>query len=203
MWSPTSDDIPDARVEEYITLAREKYGYTVEQALGMLFWHKNDLEKAAMDLANFTPLRDQWTREDRILFEQAFHFHGKCFHRIRQMLPDKSIADLVRYYYTWKKSRNRLSVMDRQEQHKKEGATGEAAELAHFDESEVEEKVRICDSWSLTHELIWLYAVKNVNIDIPYVRVLILCGAKEMAHSWNPTSESFTKSAIDRHWQLC
>ena len=33
------------------------------------------------------------------MFEQAFQFHGKSFHRIRQMLPDKSIAALVKYYY--------------------------------------------------------------------------------------------------------
>ena len=30
------------------------------------------------------------------------------------MLPDKSIASLVKYYYSWKKTRFRTSVMDRQ-----------------------------------------------------------------------------------------
>ena len=49
-----------------------------------------------------------------MLFEQAFQFHGKSFHRIRQMLPDKSIAALVKYYYSWKKTRTRTSLMDRQ-----------------------------------------------------------------------------------------
>lgn len=52
----------------------------------MLFWHKHDLEKAVVDLANFTPFPDEWTKEDKVLFEQAFQFHGKCFHRIRQMV---------------------------------------------------------------------------------------------------------------------
>lgn len=52
----------------------------------MLFWHKHDLEKAVIDLANFTPFPDEWTLEDKILFEQAFQFHGKCFHRIKQMV---------------------------------------------------------------------------------------------------------------------
>lgn len=142
MWSPMSEDTPDSKIEEYITLARDKYGYTVEQALGMLFWHKHDLEKAALDLANFTPLRDQWSKEDKILFEQAFQFHGKCFHRIRQMLPDKSIADLVKFYYCWKKSRNRLSVMDRQEERKKEGLPGDGGDIGGLDDSELEDKVR-------------------------------------------------------------
>lgn len=73
-------------VEDYITVAKEKYGYNGEQALGMLFWHKHDLERAVMDLANFTPFPDEWTIEDKVLFEQAFQFHGKSFHRIRQMV---------------------------------------------------------------------------------------------------------------------
>ena len=30
------------------------------------------------------------------------------------MLPDKSIAQLVKYYYGWKKTRTRTSLMDRQ-----------------------------------------------------------------------------------------
>ncbi|XP_023949679.1 REST corepressor 1 isoform X2 [Bicyclus anynana] len=111
VWSPTSD-ITDLKLDEYITTAKEKYGYNGEQALGMLFWHKHDLSRASMDLANFTPFPDEWTVEDKVLFEQAFQFHGKSFHRIRQMLPDKSIASLVKYYYSWKKTRTRTSLMD-------------------------------------------------------------------------------------------
>ncbi|CAH2258768.1 jg12536 [Pararge aegeria aegeria] len=111
VWSPTAD-ISDIKLDEYITTAKEKYGYNGEQALGMLFWHKHDLNRASMDLANFTPFPDEWTVEDKVLFEQAFQFHGKSFHRIRQMLPDKSIASLVKYYYSWKKTRARTSLMD-------------------------------------------------------------------------------------------
>jgi hypothetical protein len=85
VWSPARE-IPESKLEEYITLAKENYGYNAEQALGMLFWHKHDLEKAVVDLANFTPFPDEWTKEDKVLFEQAFQFHGKCFHRIRQMV---------------------------------------------------------------------------------------------------------------------
>lgn len=73
-------------VDQYIWLAKDKYGYNAEQALGMLFWHRHDLEKATADLANFTPFPDEWTTEDKVLFEQAFQFHGKSFHRIRQMV---------------------------------------------------------------------------------------------------------------------
>ncbi|XP_061535457.1 REST corepressor 3 isoform X2 [Phycodurus eques] len=113
VWSPYHD-IDDSKLDEYIALAKEKHGYNVEQALGMLFWHKHNIEKSLADLPNFTPFPDEWTVEDKVLFEQAFSFHGKSFHRIQQMLPDKSISSLVKYYYSWKKTRSRTSLMDRQ-----------------------------------------------------------------------------------------
>ncbi|XP_073979539.1 REST corepressor 1-like isoform X2 [Rhodnius prolixus] len=112
VWSPTND-ISDSKLDGYISVAKEKYGYNGEQALGMLFWHKHILQDALNDLPNFTPFPDEWTVEDKVLFEQAFQFHGKSFHRIRQMLPDKSIATLVKHYYSWKKTRCRTSLMDK------------------------------------------------------------------------------------------
>uniref|UniRef100_A0A8C9RHM9 REST corepressor 2 n=1 Tax=Scleropages formosus TaxID=113540 RepID=A0A8C9RHM9_SCLFO len=113
VWSPNVT-VSDAKLDEYILMAKEKHGYNMEQALGMLLWHKHDVEKSLADLANFTPFPDEWTVEDKVLFEQAFSFHGKSFHRIQQMLPDKLISSLVKYYYSWKKTRTRTSVMDRQ-----------------------------------------------------------------------------------------
>ncbi|KAM9717386.1 REST corepressor 2 isoform 1-T2 [Menidia menidia] len=113
VWCPNTQ-LSDAVLDEYILMAKEKHGYNMEQALGMLLWHKHDVERSLADLANFTPFPDEWTVEDKVLFEQAFSFHGKSFHRIQQMLPDKLISSLVKYYYSWKKTRTRTSVMDRQ-----------------------------------------------------------------------------------------
>ncbi|XP_029311060.1 REST corepressor 2 isoform X3 [Cottoperca gobio] len=113
VWCPNVQ-LSDAMLDEYILMAKEKHGYNMEQALGMLLWHKHDVERSLADLANFTPFPDEWTVEDKVLFEQAFSFHGKSFHRIQQMLPDKLISSLVKYYYSWKKTRTRTSVMDRQ-----------------------------------------------------------------------------------------
>lgn len=95
-------------MEEYISVAKDKYGYNGEQALGMLFWHKHDLERAVMDLANFTPFPDEWTMEDKVLFEQAFQFHGKSFHRIRQMV-DKSLPIFNSIYIAIYNMMNRYS----------------------------------------------------------------------------------------------
>ncbi|KAK9534281.1 hypothetical protein VZT92_009336 [Zoarces viviparus] len=120
VWIPSSC-LNQTQLDEYIAIAKEKHGYNMEQALGMLFWHKHNIEKSLADLPNFTPFPDEWTVEDRVLFEQAFSFHGKSFHRIQQMLPDKTMASLVRFYYSWKKSRSKTSLMDRQtRKHKRE-----------------------------------------------------------------------------------
>ncbi|XP_067895065.1 REST corepressor 1 isoform X3 [Heterodontus francisci] len=131
VWSP-NQNVSESKLDEYIAIAKEKHGYNMEQALGMLFWHKHNIEKSLADLPNFTPFPDEWTVEDRVLFEQAFSFHGKTFHRIQQMLPDKSIASLVKFYYSWKKTRTKTSVMDRharkQMKRDKEGSGDEIEE---------------------------------------------------------------------------
>jgi len=44
------------------------------------------MEQALQDLGNFTPHPEEWTVEDKVLFEQAFQFHGKAFDKIRQMV---------------------------------------------------------------------------------------------------------------------
>uniref|UniRef100_A0A3Q4GNV8 REST corepressor 3 n=1 Tax=Neolamprologus brichardi TaxID=32507 RepID=A0A3Q4GNV8_NEOBR len=113
VWSPYHTII-DSKLDEYIAIAKEKHGYNVEQALGMLFWHKHNIEKSLADLPNFTPFPDEWTVEDKVLFEQAFSFHGKSFHRIQQMGTVQTVLSLVKYYYSWKKTRSRTSLMDRQ-----------------------------------------------------------------------------------------
>lgn len=71
-----------------------------------------------------------------------------CCVSIAQQLPDKSIASLVKYYYSWKKTRSRTSVMDRQEKLKtKEGSGAGGAgsengsENGSNEESDSDEKV--------------------------------------------------------------
>ena len=91
-------------VSEFILKAKENHGYDEEQALAMLMWHHHDLDLASQDLPNFRPCPDQWTEEDKVLFEAAFKVQGKSFSRIQEMLPNKSIAALVQYHYLRKKT---------------------------------------------------------------------------------------------------
>jgi len=108
VWSPSQEE--DAKLDKYIHTAIEKHGYNREQALAMLFWHQHDMDRALQDLANFTPVPNEWSMDDKLLFEQAFKIQGKSFKRIQQMLPEKSIGSLVQHYY----GRTRTSLMDMQ-----------------------------------------------------------------------------------------
>lgn len=112
VWCPT-DKISDVKLSNFLHAAKEKFGYKEEQSLGMLLWHQHSLKEAITDLANFMPCPDEWTEKDKIMFEQAFQFHGKNFYGIRSMLPGKTIAQLVKYYYMWKKTRNNKSLIDK------------------------------------------------------------------------------------------
>uniref|UniRef100_A0A336KZC2 CSON001364 protein n=1 Tax=Culicoides sonorensis TaxID=179676 RepID=A0A336KZC2_CULSO len=143
VWAPTSD-LTDHQIDEYVRSAQEKYGYNMEQALGMLYWHGYDIKSALEDLCNFMPYPNEWTQEDEVLFEQAFQFHGKSFNRIRQMLPDKSVGSLVKYYYSWKKTRTKTSVMDRQEQiQAKNGNSDNSSERDSNENSDIDDKTQV------------------------------------------------------------
>lgn len=146
VWAPCAEAL-EVKVDEYLSTAKEKYSYNTEQALGMLFWHRHDVDKALGDLPNFTPFPDEWSVEDKVLFEQAFGFHGKHFFRIRQMLPDKSISQLVKFYYSWKKTRSRTSLMDKQARRLNNihGDSGEEADDSDASDAEAESDTKIAE----------------------------------------------------------
>jgi hypothetical protein len=49
VWSP-HNKIPDHVLDEFLSKAKDKFFYNTEQALGMLSWHKFDLNRAYADL---------------------------------------------------------------------------------------------------------------------------------------------------------
>ena len=113
LWVPASH-LTDLQIDNFVAAAIEKYKYTCEMALGMLFWHRHNLENASADLPNFTPKPDDWSLTDQVRFEQAYSFHGKAFNKIREMMPEKSVPQLVKYYYKWKKTRTQSGMLERQ-----------------------------------------------------------------------------------------
>jgi hypothetical protein len=113
-WKPT-ELISDDDLVDYIDYARGKHRMNEEQALAILQICKYKISTSKLLMDQYTPETDEWTVEEKFLFEQAYKFYGKTFSRIRQMLPEKTIAELVRYYYSWKKTRLHKSLMYKHE----------------------------------------------------------------------------------------
>jgi hypothetical protein len=201
VWSP-ANEIPDNKIEEYVDLANVRYGYNTEQALGMLFWHKHDLEKALVDLGNFTPFPEEWSKEDKVLFEQAFQFHGKCFHRIRQMLPDKSIASLVRYYYSWKKTRHRTSIMDRQEKRKNDGIeNGNDDDLSENSDVEDKDIKRVTGINRIENKDTGYSSSSSSSNGISKLSSLNCQNCKVLCNELKPTTSGSFCSSCFQHWR--
>ena len=47
--------------------AKNDNGYNTEQALGLLFYHKYDVESARRDMGNYAPMDDHdWSHEEKV-----------------------------------------------------------------------------------------------------------------------------------------
>jgi hypothetical protein len=112
LWKP-NESVADEDVDGFLEVARDHYNFSHEQALGLLFWFNYDISNALAELKNYSPFEDEWTIEDKVIFEQAFQKYGKNFQRIRSMLPSKPIGCLVKFYYQWKKEHLQLSMIDK------------------------------------------------------------------------------------------
>ena len=113
-WKPT-DLVSDDELLKYLNYARRKHRMNEEQALAILQICKYKINTSQLLMEQYAPENDEWSVEEKFLFEQAYKFYGKTFSRIRQMLPEKTISELVRYYYSWKKTRLYKSLMDKHE----------------------------------------------------------------------------------------
>merc|ERR1712098_122333 len=83
-----------------IQVAKERHGYNMEQALGMLIWHGYDFQRAEQGLEGYTPLPDVWYGEDKMLFEEGVKTHCGDLNRIRkELLPYISMGNLLEEFH--------------------------------------------------------------------------------------------------------
>ncbi|GFV53455.1 REST corepressor [Trichonephila clavipes] len=114
IWSPCCT-IDDEKLADYVNETKEKFEYSQEQSLGILFANGYDLQKAREDVLKYEPRPVKWSIEDKALFEEGFNLHGKNFDMICKMLPDKPMKSVIEYYYSWKKTRHHTSLLDKRE----------------------------------------------------------------------------------------
>ena len=110
IWKPYAK-LPEQKLTKFIEFSRTKFGYREEQSLGLLVCHRYNIDDANKDLVNFVPYPDDWTPLEKQTFEIGFQEHGKDFHKIKMMLPDKSVNNIVKFYYIWKKTRSKYQTL--------------------------------------------------------------------------------------------
>lgn len=89
-----------------------------------------------------------------------------CFSiRKSNQLPDKTIASLVKYYYSWKKTRSRTSVMDRQEKIKIKDGSENGSENGSNEDSDNEDKV----SYTLYSKISFEKYIVCKNLNFPKI----------------------------------
>ena len=111
-----------------ICVAGGSIRYSIEQALCTLvnkFDYDTGAAVRALDSmetidavreAVLPPKEDdwRWSDGDRRLFEYAYRHHGSDFNAIADfMTPEKSVAQVQRFYYTWKRSLNYYNAIYR------------------------------------------------------------------------------------------
>jgi len=107
IWTPITE-VSEAKIQEFLQLATTEHAYSLEQAHGLLFWHKCNIEEARSDLTAYTPAPSQWKNEEREIFAQSVKLYqdgednSPNIREIHKDLPHKSAKSLVDYYYKWK-----------------------------------------------------------------------------------------------------
>ncbi|EDQ91838.1 uncharacterized protein MONBRDRAFT_23041 [Monosiga brevicollis MX1] len=127
MWRPADCPFSAQKLEDVVKQLRQiAPNHKRDQLLGVLYWNKFDLEATKKDLQDYVPhpcelqcdsvggrhtrltgslLDDDvnWSDDDVKMFAALFRQYGKYFHKISARMPHKPIANIIKFYYHWKK----------------------------------------------------------------------------------------------------
>ena len=95
----TAKNVPDNANALYQLLLHD---FNISRAVQ--FWEINPPEYILMrNRINIPPIFDMWSEDEVRLFEEGIALFGKTFHTIRaKLLPNRTVAQLVEFYYFWK-----------------------------------------------------------------------------------------------------
>ncbi|VDK85154.1 unnamed protein product [Litomosoides sigmodontis] len=111
LWRPT-DLLNVADINDYLSIALSSFNIEQDRAMFILQSSDYNIEEAKHQLAKRRIKKEPWSEEDITIFKQALQTYGKHFNKIRQLLPHKSIKEIINFYYDNKKKLNFRSIID-------------------------------------------------------------------------------------------
>ncbi|KAM3716424.1 REST corepressor spr-1 [Dirofilaria immitis] len=125
VWRPTNL-LEASDINDYLSIALSAFNIEQDRAMFILQSSDYNIEEAKHQLAKRRIKKEPWNEEDTAIFKQALQTYGKHFNRIRQLLPHKSIKEIINFYYDNKKKLNFRSIIDTfLEEHNPESSSSE------------------------------------------------------------------------------
>lgn len=78
VWSP-NQNLSEAKLDEYIAIAKEKHGYNMEQALWDALWHKHNIENHWLICPTLPPSQMSGLWKIKSCLSKPLVFTGKLF----------------------------------------------------------------------------------------------------------------------------
>ncbi|KAL3985980.1 Myb-like DNA-binding domain family protein [Acanthocheilonema viteae] len=111
LWRPTNLlEVVD--INDYLSIALSSFNIEQDRAMFILQSSDYNIEEAKHQLAKRRIKKEPWSEEDITIFKQALQTYGKHFNKIKQLLPHKSIKEIINFYYDNKKKLNFRSIID-------------------------------------------------------------------------------------------
>uniref|UniRef100_A0A0R3RVU2 ELM2 domain-containing protein n=1 Tax=Elaeophora elaphi TaxID=1147741 RepID=A0A0R3RVU2_9BILA len=129
LWRPTNL-LEAAEINDYLSIALSSFNIEQDRAMFILQSSDYNLEEAKHQLAKRRIKKEPWSEEDITIFKQALQTCGKHFNKIKQLLPHKSIKEIINFYYDNKKKLNFRSIIDTfLEEHNPESSSSEDGDV--------------------------------------------------------------------------
>ncbi|CAL8133965.1 unnamed protein product [Orchesella dallaii] len=114
IWKPTQR-ITESEIEAFIFMAKSDFGYSEEQALGVLYMNGFDVDKTSQILSTLIPSKpEELSDEDKMIFASGCLKFGDDLGRISKLLNHNPMPmkTLVYHYYQWQQECLMKSYID-------------------------------------------------------------------------------------------
>ena len=88
VWRPYKS-LSDKQLDQFLEQMINERSFSIDQAIGLLTFFNYDVDKTIVASNRYKPIQDEWTKEEKIMFEHAFWFHNKNFNKIKLLVSSQ------------------------------------------------------------------------------------------------------------------